>query len=116
MSVLKIGGATVNQTPLEWEGNFQNIKKSIEAAKNQGVDLLCFPELSITGYGSEDLFLSNWYLKKALAYIKKAIPLSNGITLCIGTPAKVQDKLYNCLAVLEDGKLQSFVAKPALAI
>ncbi|MEX2595152.1 MAG: nitrilase-related carbon-nitrogen hydrolase [Anditalea sp.] len=115
MSVLKIGGATVNQTPLDWEGNFQHIKRSIEEAKKQGVDLLCFPELSITGYGSEDLFLNNWYLKKALSYIKQAILLSTDITLCIGTPAKIKGKVYNCMAIIEDGKLQSFVAKQSLA-
>ena len=57
MSLLKTAGATVNQTPLDWEGNFQNIKNAIEKAKSLGVELLCFPELCLTGYGSEDLFL-----------------------------------------------------------
>jgi NAD+ synthase (glutamine-hydrolysing) len=116
MSVLKIAGATVNQTPLDWEGNFQNIKKSIEEAKRQGVELLCFPELSITGYGSEDLFLSNWYIKKAVVYINKCIPLCTDITVCIGTPVKVRGKLYNGIAVIENAELQSFVAKQTLAI
>jgi len=116
MPTLKIGGATVNQTPLDWEGNFQNIKGAIQEAKEQGVDLLCFPELSITGYGSEDLFLSNWYLKKALDYIQKAIALSDGLTIFIGTPLKVAGKLYNTIAIIDDGKLVSFVAKQSLAI
>jgi len=116
MPTLKIGGATVNQTPLDWEGNFQNIKRATQQARKQKVDLLCFPELSITGYGSEDLFLSNWYVKKALEYIRKAITLSDGLTIFIGTPLKVNRKLYNTMAVIEDGELVSFVAKQSLAI
>jgi hypothetical protein len=39
MSFLKIGGATVNQTPLDWEGNFQNIKLSIEERRASNLDL-----------------------------------------------------------------------------
>ena len=116
MSVLKVGGATVNQTPLDWEGNLQNIKSAIEEAKFQGVEILCFPELSITGYGSEDLFLSNWYIKKSLTYIQKTIPLCTGMTVCLGTPLRVNSKLYNCMAIIEGNKILSFVAKQSLAI
>src|SRR5690606_3638498 len=116
MSVLKIGGATVNQTPLDWDGNFQNIKEAIEEAKSLGVDLLCFPELSITGYGSEDLFLSKWYIRKALSYVKKAIPLCSDITVCLGTPVSLKGRLYNCMAIIENGELKSFIAKQSLAI
>lgn len=116
MSLLKTAGATVNQTPLDWEGNFQNVKYAIEKAKSLGVELLCFPELCLTGYGSEDLFLSKWYIKKAMGLLQKAIPLCKGITVCIGTPVLVKGRLFNCMAVVEDGDLKSFVAKQSLAI
>lgn len=116
MSDLKIGGATVNQTPLDWEGNFLNIKEAIQEAKLQRVELLCFPELSITGYGSEDLFLSNWYLKKALECVQMVLPLTEGMTVCIGTPLKVEGQLYNTMAIIEEGELCSFVVKQTLAI
>ncbi|HNR73489.1 MAG TPA: nitrilase-related carbon-nitrogen hydrolase, partial [Cyclobacteriaceae bacterium] len=65
MSTIRIGGATVNQTPLDWQGNKTHIIDAIEAAKANQVKLLCFPELSITGYGCEDLFLSDWLSEKA---------------------------------------------------
>lgn len=71
MSPILLAGATLNQTPLDWEGNLDNIIQAIAMAKEKKVDLLCLPELSITGYGSEDLFLSYWYPKKALDSIKK---------------------------------------------
>ncbi|NHE55713.1 NAD(+) synthase [Cyclobacterium plantarum] len=116
MSSLHLAGATVNQTPLDWEGNFNHILQAIQKAKDQSVDLLCFPELSITGYGSEDLFLSYWYPKKALAYLKKALPFTKGITVCLGLPCRINQKVYNCMAVLENGKVLGFVPKQFLAI
>ncbi|MCZ8134370.1 MAG: NAD+ synthetase, partial [Algoriphagus sp.] len=61
MAALKIAGATINQTPLDWTGNLDRIIQAINHAKTEKVELLCFPELSITGYGAEDLFLSYWF-------------------------------------------------------
>jgi NAD+ synthase (glutamine-hydrolysing) len=116
MSSLKIAGATLNQTPLDWDGNLKNIIQAIQLAKEKKVDLLCFPELSITGYGSEDLFLSIWYPKKALECLKKLIPFSKDITLCLGLPYRLNQKVYNCMVVLEDQEVLGIVPKQFLAI
>ncbi|MDN3670070.1 NAD(+) synthase [Echinicola jeungdonensis] len=116
MPNLKIGGATVNQTPLDWKGNLNNIINAIEEAKKQEIELLCFPELAITGYGSEDLFLSYWFPQKALRQLKELLPHCLGITVCVGLPVRIQDQLYNCMAIIEDGELNAFMAKQFLAI
>jgi len=116
MSVLKIGGATVNQTPLDWAGNLSHIQGAIEQAQKQKIELLCFPELSITGYGSEDLFLSTWYPEKALKQLKTLLPRCKDITVCVGLPIKIDNALYNCTAVIEDEKIKGIIAKQFLAI
>ncbi|MBD8487627.1 NAD(+) synthase [Echinicola sp. CAU 1574] len=116
MSILKIGGATVNQTPLDWKGNSSNIVNAIDKAKSMGIELLCFPELAITGYGSEDLFLSRWYPEKALSQLKSLLPYAKDISICIGLPVRIGEALYNCTAVLEDQKVKGIVAKQFLAI
>jgi NAD+ synthase (glutamine-hydrolysing) len=116
MSTLRIGGATVNQTPLDWEGNFRNLTTALEEARTSHVDILCFPELCLTGYGSEDLFLSLWYPRKALSYLRKLIPLVKGITVCLGLPVRVGNSTYNCVAIIEDQELIGIVAKQFLAI
>ncbi|KEO72359.1 NAD(+) synthase [Anditalea andensis] len=116
MANIKIGGVTVNQTPLDWKGNFNNIIDAISEARLLRVDILCFPELAITGYGSEDLFLSYWYPQKALKQIQKLLPYSQDMTICVGTPVRVQELVYNCIAVLENGKLKGLVAKQCMAI
>ena len=116
MSTLIIGGATVNQTPLDWEGNFQNLTNALAEAREANVDILCFPELCITGYGSEDLFLSIWYPQKALTYLRKLVPLVADMTVCVGLPIRVENKTYNCVAVIENQELKGLVAKQFLAI
>ncbi|GMQ24237.1 NAD(+) synthase [Algoriphagus sp. oki45] len=116
MNPLKIACATVNQTPLDWEGNLSRILKAIATAKEQRADLICFPELAITGYGSEDLFLSYWYPQKALSQLAKLIPYCQGITAAVGLPVRMADKVYNTVAVIENGILKGFVAKQFMAI
>lgn len=116
MSSIKIGAATLNQTPLDWKGNFNRIVNAIEQAKSEQIEILCFPELAITGYGSEDLFLSYWYPKKALEQLKALIPHTTGITVAVGLPVRIDAQVYNTVAIVENGQLKGFVAKQFLAI
>ncbi|WP_268035234.1 NAD(+) synthase [Algoriphagus sp. PAP.12] len=116
MSSIKIGAATLNQTPLDWKGNFNRIVSAIEQAKSEQIEILCFPELAITGYGSEDLFLSYWYPKKALEQLKALIPFTSGITVAVGLPVRVGTQVYNTVAIVENSQLKGFVAKQFLAI
>ena len=40
---IKLASSNTNQTPLEWKKNYSNIKESINEAKKNKVDILCFP-------------------------------------------------------------------------
>jgi NAD+ synthase (glutamine-hydrolysing) len=113
--IRKIGGACLNQTPLEWEGNLQNILAAIETARAEQVDLLCLPELCITGYGCEDLFLSEWLPQKALEQLGKIIPYTEGIAVIVGLPFRLEHQTYNTIAIIEDRELKGFYAKHNLA-
>ena len=65
MKTLKIGAAALNQTPLDWAGNRKNIEHAIESAKKKKIELLCLPELSLSGYGCEDAFYAHHVSQKA---------------------------------------------------
>lgn len=116
MKSIKIAGATVNQTPLDWKGNFERIKRAIDIAKSEAVEILCFPELVNTGYGSEDLFLSYWYPIKALEQLRSLLPLTQGITAVLGLPIRINENVYNVVAVAKDGEILGFVPKQFMAI
>jgi NAD+ synthase (glutamine-hydrolysing) len=116
MAALKIAGATLNQTPLDWQGNLERIQEAIQLAKSSQVEVLCLPELSLTGYGAEDLFLSPWFCEKALAQLERLLPFCQGITIAVGLPLRIEDKVYNVMAVVEDTQVKGLVAKQFLAI
>lgn len=115
MSFVKIGGAALNQTPLDWENNSGNIREAIIKARQDNVRILCLPELCITGYGCEDLFLTEWLPEKALQELEKIIPLCQNITVSIGLPIRIHGKLYNSACLVKDGKVLGISAKQFLA-
>ncbi|MEQ8358745.1 MAG: NAD(+) synthase [Cytophagales bacterium] len=113
--MLKIAAASLSQTPIAWTKNIENISRACEEARKHDADILCLPELCLTGYSCEDMFFSDWLPKEALEKLKLCLPLSKGLLLNIGLPIRFNNKLYNCNAILEDTKLKGFVAKQLLA-
>ncbi|MEP0987815.1 NAD(+) synthase [Ekhidna sp.] len=112
---LKLAGACLNQTPIDWENNLRNIRSAITQAKDQGVDLLCLPELCITGYGCEDLFLSQWLPEKATEKLIEILPYTKDIAVTIGLPIRFNDQIYNTTCLITDGTIAGFYAKQKLA-
>jgi NAD+ synthase (glutamine-hydrolysing) len=112
---MKIAGATLNQIPLDWKNNTDNIRLAIKMAKAQGARLLCLPELSLTGYGCEDLFLSPWVADKALEILLSLFDETNDIIVCIGLPLRVKNIVYNAVAVVDNKELKGLTLKQNLA-
>jgi NAD+ synthase (glutamine-hydrolysing) len=112
---MRIAGAALNQIPIDWNNNLRNIKTAIEQAKSAGVELLCLPELCLSGYGCEDLFLSDWMPQAALAHLQTVREWTQGICVVIGLPVRLNHRTYNTAAVLRDGQILGFAAKQFLA-
>ena len=94
------------------EKNTEEILSLIEKAKKENVHVLVFPELAVTGYTCQDLFLSPVFLKKAeqaISKIAKAVP--SNLLVFIGLPFMAQNKVFNCAAALIDGKIAALVPK-----
>src|SRR5690606_17143418 len=113
--MLRIGGATVNQTPLDWKNNTQNILDAIAEAKKQNVSILCLPELCITGYGCEDWFLSEWVAERALKEISRIKEYCDDITVCIGLPLMINQVVYNGVCVIQNKIIKGITCKQFLA-
>jgi NAD+ synthase (glutamine-hydrolysing) len=112
---MRIAGAAINQIPFDWTHNLRTIREAIEQAKAAGVELLCLPELCLTGYNCEDLFLSDWLPQSALEHLQQVRPWTDGICVVIGLPVRLNHKTYNTAAVLRDGQILGFAAKQFLA-
>ena len=112
---LKVGGATVNQIPIDWSNNSKNIIGAIQEAKNQGIKILCLPELCITGYGCEDLFLSDWVPQRAWEELINIRNFCDNITVTVGLPIRIGELTYNGACVISDKKILGITLKQFLA-
>jgi NAD+ synthase (glutamine-hydrolysing) len=115
MQLVKVAAATLNQTPLDWDGNERRIREMLIRARGEGVSILCLPELCISGYGCEDAFLSPSVRATALEVLSSLVPETHGLIVCLGLPLAHQKGIYNVCALVADGKLHGFVAKRSLA-
>ena len=115
MQLVKVAAATLNQTPLDWDGNEARIREMLARARAEGVSVLCLPELCISGYGCEDAFLSPAVRATALDVLASLLPDTRGLIACFGLPLAHQKGIYNVCALAVDGKLAGFVAKRSLA-
>lgn len=109
-----IGGATVNQIPLDWNNNVSNILSAITQAKKEGIRILCLPELCLTGYGCEDLFLSEWVSEKAWTNLLSIVPHTESITVSIGLPIRIGSKTYNGACVISHKEILGISLKQNL--
>src|SRR5574342_270622 len=113
---IKVAAAALNQIPLAWEHNLNNILSVIAQAKKERVDVLCLPELCITGYGCEDMFHSQAILQKALnTVLVEVLSASRGIAVSVGLPVAHKGAVYNTACLINDERILGFVAKKYLA-
>ena len=85
-------------------------------ASENGAKVIVFPELCITGYTCQDLFLQGKLLDKALEGLDRIIDATNGIDalVFVGTPLEVDGKLYNTAAAIFAGHILAFIPKKNL--
>ncbi|MCH2200859.1 MAG: NAD(+) synthase [Fuerstiella sp.] len=115
MRKLRLGAGILNQTPLDWDGNAERIERAIVNARTQQVGVLCLPELCITGYGCEDMFLSPRVWSTAWEMLQRIVPQTRGMIVAVGLPIYVTNGVYNSACVIADGRIAGFVPKQHLA-
>jgi NAD+ synthase (glutamine-hydrolysing) len=88
----------------------------IRQAGEQGVDLIVFPELSLTGYAIDDLLLQGALLDESDRQVARlaAATEGTGVVAVIGAPVRDGDRLYNCAVVLGEGAVLGVVPKTYL--
>src|SRR5687767_4460850 len=115
MQLIKVGAAVLNQTPLDWAGNEAHIRQAIQAAKADGVTVLCLPEMCIPGYGCEDAFHSPGVVDTSWKILQDLLPETAGMIVSFGLPVIYNNGLFNAVAMVVDGRIAGFVAKHHLA-
>lgn len=101
-------GAAVNKLQLaNVSFNVEEMKRILDEAIDKGIEIITFPELSITGYTCQDLFLNDDLLEgtlKGLASLKE-YSASHNIVFIVGAPLQIGNVLYNCAVSFSNGKI-----------
>ena len=110
---VKVGASTLELKVSDTIYNVQMIKKQIDEAVNKNIQIISFPELSITGYTCGDLFNQDILIDKAYEGLKDLVDYSKDkmIVIIVGSPIKCENKLYNCAVVINNGKILGIVPK-----
>lgn len=113
---IKVASGTPDIKVADCEYNRAEITALIDKAHSRGVKILVLPELCVTGYTCQDLFFQQTLLDGALDSLEKIVKHSSGLDMLIavGCPLKFRGELYNCAAVINDGKVLGVVPKKFL--
>src|SRR3990170_578467 len=120
MRTLRVGLAQINTTIGDLEGNVARVLDYVGRARALGVDVVAFPELTVTGYPPEDLLLRPAFVRDNLEALEAVVRGCGGITAIVGfvdRPAGGQASdpdIYNSAAVIHDGRLADVYHKQRL--
>ena len=99
---IKIACACPEVRVADCDYNADRIIELIKEAAGRGVKIVCFPELSITGYTCGDLFLQETLLNGAERALIRIANETEGLDIVaiVGLPLRSGNKIYNCAAVI----------------
>ncbi len=97
MQLTTLATCNLNQWALDFDGNLQRIKESIQLAKEAGAKYRLGPELEITGYGCQDAFLEADTIRHSWQCLAAILDsdLTDDIICDIGMPIMHKNVRYN---------------------
>ena len=112
----RVAAVTLPVVPVNPAANAAAIIEQARFLADDGVCLVAFPELCLTGYAIDDLLLSDVLLSDVLAAIETLRAASAGLlpALVVGAPLRLGDSLYNCALVIQGGRVRGVAPKSYL--
>ena len=107
---IRIALAQINSCVGDIEGNTDKIIEHIEKAKNKAADIVCFPEMAVTGYPPEDLLLKKSFIKDSINSLKLIKKSTDSIIAIVGF-VDFDKAVYNAAAVIQNGEIKGVFRK-----
>ena len=110
---IKVAAGTPGVTVADCRANTKAILEMIKEMEAQHAKIMVFPELCITGYTCQDLFLQRRLLDSAWESLLALAEETQDVDalIFVGLPVRKNGKLYNAAAVLNHGNILGFVPK-----
>ena len=108
-SSLRIACAQLNPVVGDLGGNAEQARAAWKEARAKGADLLVFPELFIAGYPPEDLVLKPAFVQACMETVHGLAKITGdgAPAMIVGTPWGEGGKVYNAVALLMGGKVET---------
>lgn len=114
-SALTLVIAQLNFLVGDIDGNAQRIIETVHQAQQQGaVDVVVFPELTLTGYPPEDLLLRPSLQKRIDRALNSIADAILDVDVVLGCPYFIEGKLYNCAVLIHAGRIEAIYKKQHL--
>ncbi len=113
---VKIASAIPSVRVADCQFNIEQIESMVVQAEGRGVEIICFPELSITSYTCQDLFQQQLIIDEAEMALIHLMNFSRSLDIIsiVGLPVAYNGCLLNCAAVVQHGKILGIVPKSYL--
>jgi len=104
-TLLRLALAQINPAVGDLKGNSQKVIDFINKAKSSEADLVCFPELAVTGFPPNGLLLKKEFVRENIYQLRRIAKSCQGILALVGFVDCQNDKLYNACGLLYNGKI-----------
>ncbi|MBQ2866886.1 MAG: NAD(+) synthase [Firmicutes bacterium] len=93
--------------------NVEEMIRILDSVKNDKIAAILFPELAITGSTCGDLFHQDFLYQKNLEGLKTLTKATKGSSqlVIVGFYLRIENKLYNCAALIQNGSARGVVPK-----
>ncbi|MCC5788602.1 MAG: NAD(+) synthase [Opitutales bacterium] len=114
-SLMRVAAVTPPLRVADVSYNTEALSRKIKQAGEEGASLVVTPELGLTGYTCGDLFAQTTLREASYrALTQLARESRQGPWAIVGLPIHHRSRLYNCLALLAEGKILGIVPKSTL--
>ncbi len=96
---LRLALGQFNPTVGDLLGNADRMIALVDKAREQGADVVAFPELALTGYPPEDLLFKKQFLTDAAEHLERLAAASEDIAVVAGAPDLVDGEPFHLGAV-----------------
>ena len=113
---LRAAASTLRTSIADARANAESVLRVARECQDEGVALVVFPELTLTGYSIEDVLLQDTLLDSVEAALGDVMAGSADVTplLVVGAPLRYRHRIYNCAVLVHRGRVLGVAPKSYL--
>ncbi|MBO4237818.1 MULTISPECIES: NAD(+) synthase [Pseudonocardia] len=113
---LRTAAATLHTTMADPAANVAAVLETARTCADDGVGLVVFPELTLSGYSIEDVLMQDTLLETVETGLLSLVEATADLlpVLVVGAPLRYRHRLYNCAVVIHRGRILGVAPKSYL--